>query len=662
MSNLPLNPERQKSRLRWVLLSFFVLLALPVFYLLQTTYSKLENEAHFTARQQAEILITRFDQRLREILQKEQDRPIAEYRFFNVMENPLLSETTGIKFSPLSEIPPKSDIAGLVGYFQIDTDGTFHLPALPEIGQDNLSGLSLAELQSRLALKKRLQGLLSIELAESGPSPRPQHKKKAPTAKLQSYRDEFQQPSFNAEKKLAPVAKIKQKMSRRLSESRSRAKTEVKKSQADNIYQTRKEIVHIPDQSMASDYLQQSQAKLELSETESLADSAIQEPRPTADSAIDVLSFESEVTPLQLLLIGQEYFCFYRYIWHDSKRYTQGFIVERAKFLHSLTKEIVDSTNFSSLVFVTQGKMIEKIELSKIAEEHALYQRFLATPFEKLELNVYTARLTEHPGSILIDFLALAIFAILLTGFWAFYRLAARQMELARQQQNFISAVSHELKTPLTSIRMYGELLRSGWLTDAGKQQTYYDYIFFESERLSRLINNVLQLARMGRQEQDVELVEIETHSLLTRIADKIAVQIEAANFKLTLLEDDRCHGRIRVDEDAFFQIIINLVDNAIKFSNHGDHKSIDIGCISTDHSGYIVFFIRDYGPGIPRDQIKKIFRLFYRAGNELTRTTPGTGIGLALVAQLAESMQAKIKVINRQPGAEFQIKIPLVD
>ena len=73
-----------------------------------------------------------------------------------------------------------------------------------------------------------------------------------------------------------------------------------------------------------------------------------------------------------------------------------------------------------------------------------------------------------------------------------------------------------------------------------------------------------------------------------------------------------------------------------------------------------LVFFIRDYGPGIKKNQMKKVFQLFYRSGDELTRTKPGTGIGLALVVQLAETMNAKITVINKKPGAEFQIRIPV--
>ncbi|MCK5478737.1 MAG: HAMP domain-containing histidine kinase, partial [Methylococcales bacterium] len=374
-------------------------------------------------------------------------------------------------------------------------------------------------------------------------------------------------------------------------------------------------------------------------------------------------SFETEVSPLQLLLIGRDYFCFYRYVWHDNNRYTQGFIIKSNEFLMALTEDLISSTDFNSLLFSTKGNLLQKINLGSAQQEYPLYSRNLSMPFQKLELLVNAVKLTDVPGGLMIDLLALAIYGIFFIGFIAFYRLGSRQIDLAKQQQNFISAVSHELKTPLTSIRMYGEMLRSGWVTDDSKKQNYYDFIFFESERLSRLIANVLQLARLGHQKQNNSDVILTTaQSLLNRISSRVEAQIEPSVFELQLCQPDNTIEPIdiKVDEDAFFQIVINLVDNAIKFANTSDKNQIDIGFTLSSNHKHVIFFIRDYGPGIKKNQLKKIFRLFYRSGDELTRTTPGTGIGLALVAQLAETMHASITVVNKQPGAEFQIKLPI--
>jgi signal transduction histidine kinase len=144
---------------------------------------------------------------------------------------------------------------------------------------------------------------------------------------------------------------------------------------------------------------------------------------------------------------------------------------------------------------------------------------------------------------------------------------------------------------------------------------------------------------------------------LLQRLSHQISLQIEASGFQLEVLASEAGDDlQIQVDEDAMTQVMINLVDNAIKFSSAAERKLIDIG-FRCGSDKTVTFFVRDYGPGIAKKQMKKIFQLFYRSGDELTRTQPGTGIGLALVVQLAESMDAKVDLVNREPGAEFQVK-----
>jgi signal transduction histidine kinase len=116
----------------------------------------------------------------------------------------------------------------------------------------------------------------------------------------------------------------------------------------------------------------------------------------------------------------------------------------------------------------------------------------------------------------------------------------------------------------------------------------------------------------------------------------------------------------VAVDLDAFIQIIINLVDNAIKYSAHANQKKIIIHLVrSKDNRLHIS--VRDFGPGIAKDQKEKIFELFYRIGNEMTRESKGTGIGLALVKELTHAMDGHIKVLNKSPGSEFLLSFPLL-
>ena len=117
----------------------------------------------------------------------------------------------------------------------------------------------------------------------------------------------------------------------------------------------------------------------------------------------------------------------------------------------------------------------------------------------------------------------------------------------------------------------------------------------------------------------------------------------------------------INVDTDHFIQIMINLLDNALKFSADAQNKTIVLAC-EIAHMGKLLISVRDYGPGIPKDQMKKIFSLFYRAENELTRETVGTGIGLALVNELMREAGGEIDVQNTHPGARFTLSFNDID
>jgi signal transduction histidine kinase len=128
----------------------------------------------------------------------------------------------------------------------------------------------------------------------------------------------------------------------------------------------------------------------------------------------------------------------------------------------------------------------------------------------------------------------------------------------------------------------------------------------------------------------------------------------------LTLRNDTPEGTSVAVDTDCFAQIFINLVDNALKFSAAATNRTVEIAARRTGDS--VLFAVRDFGPGVPKAQMKKIFELFYRAENELTRETVGTGIGLALVQQLAAAMGALVDVRNCEPGAEFRLQIAAED
>jgi signal transduction histidine kinase len=206
---------------------------------------------------------------------------------------------------------------------------------------------------------------------------------------------------------------------------------------------------------------------------------------------------------------------------------------------------------------------------------------------------------------------------------------------------------------------MYGEMLKSGW-ADEQKKQMYYEYIFDEGERLSRLIDNVLQLARLNNDGPTIAAESVAVSELLDVIRSKLSTQAERAGFELKfVIEPTATDAVISADVDALTQVFINLIDNAIKFSGETSPKEIHVTA-RCPASTSVVLAVRDYGPGIPPAAMKRLFELFYRPDNELTRTTAGTGIGLALVKQLVTAMSGRVDVKNQNVGAEFRLTFPI--
>ena len=396
------------------------------------------------------------------------------------------------------------------------------------------------------------------------------------------------------------------------------------------------------------------------------------------DTQLRVNMFESEIDAFEFSLLESGHFVLYRKVWRNGLRYIQGLLINRDVFIDKVISTSFYNTNVSNasnLTIAYQGEILSTLKRKTSRRLYSsnfkpsdfesqrnqelqgtlLLQNKLSAALDQVELIFSVNKLPAGPGGSIVSWLSIILLLILCGGFFILYILGLKQIKLARQQQDFVSAISHELKTPLTSIRMYGEMLREGWTTE-DKRQQYYDYIFDESERLTRLINNVLQLARMTRNELPVDLKEYTVAELIDTVRSKISSQVERAEFKLNLSCDDSINDtKILADADYFIQIIINLVDNAIKFSSKSEIQQIDISCHPL-RNNKVQFTIRDYGPGINKDQMRKIFDLFYRTENELTRETVGTGIGLSLVQQLVRSMHGKIDIINKEPGAEFQI------
>jgi len=676
------------------LLLFFVALALPSSILVYHAYGQLKWEAFYQHQRLARELSLRIDGDFRELIAREEKRPISDYEFLNVTGS---KDSAFLQRSPLSEFPVRSDVPGLLGYFQVDAAGRLHTPLVPNSDADDY-GISPAELAARREQESRIRGILSrnrlvdrteerlasaIEADVGTASPVPADRAAATLdddgqifeeAKQKSQRlgqAAFDALSSNRSKlESSPSAPASQVRELNLEDrydvagGAGAAVPPVELEQKAAEKRLRKEQVKLPRTVAA----EPAQATGRLStEAEGAA-----EP-PLRQQGVRIQTFESEVEPMEFALLDSGHFVLFRRVWHGGKRLVQGLLIDRAQFIDQLVTPAFRESSLSSmsrLIVAYRGTILRSFEpaygrLYSYAagreSKELLYQGRLVAPFGDLELIYTLAYLPVGAGGQVIIWSALVLAVVLVGGCFMLWRLGRRQLALARQQQDFVSAVSHELKTPLTSIRMYGEMLREGW-ADEDKRKSYYDFIFHEAERLTRLINNVLQLARLSRNEQPASLTATRVGAALDELRPRLETQLEAAGFELAMdIDPAAADAKIDIDLDGFVQIFINLVDNAVKFSAASTPRRVDLGCRRLRDGG-IQFTVRDHGPGIAPDQMKKIFTLFYRSENELTRETVGTGIGLALVQQLARGMGAAVDVVNCEPGAEFRLRFATGD
>jgi signal transduction histidine kinase len=697
--------DRKTLRL-WLAL-FFLALAVPTTILIKQAYSQLKWEAFHQHRLLAEELAGRIDKRLVELIDAEEARAFTDYVFLVVTGDP---SANFLQRSPLSTYPVTTGIPGLIGYFQVDTTGTFSTPLLPKAGTSpEAYGISKSELEQRQALAVKIRDILSENrLVQRGETRSGELNvsvagmdRTDTTAPItgRSRDKSLAETVEKARERLSPAnagapAAVEEETHEmpgqaafdRLNQAIERRDDEKKQKFTRTLGKVEDLKLDYRYQAEPADELQRQASPHSLAPQQKRSArkerSMLAEPRgplsgkafespPRSKPDIRIHTFESEIDPFEISLLDSGHFVLFRKVWRDGQRYIQGALIEQPSFLRGVIETSFRETslsNMSDLIVAFQGNVLfvfsgdsayNYLSSAEDLSGSLLYQARLSAPLSELELIFSINRLPSGAGSSVITWLTVILALVLCGGLFLMYRLGAGQIELAGQQQDFVSAVSHELKTPLTSIRMYGEMLREGWVSE-NKKKTYYDFIFSESERLSRLISNVLQLARITRHDLQVDLKRISATELMDNIHSKVASYIERAGFTLNLnYDDETSRAVIRVDADYFAQIIINLVDNGIKFSDKADIKVIDISCQRLS-DGKLQFNVRDYGPGVAKDQMKKIFKLFYRSENELTRETVGTGIGLALVHQLAQSMNAQVDVINREPGAEFQVSFQI--
>jgi signal transduction histidine kinase len=260
-------------------------------------------------------------------------------------------------------------------------------------------------------------------------------------------------------------------------------------------------------------------------------------------------------------------------------------------------------------------------------------------------------------------FIGLAVLAAVV-GVLQAWRTLRQQMALHEAKSNFVSAVSHELRAPLASVRLLAEGLARDGLADAAKRQEYGRFLVDETRRLGTLIENVLSLGRLEQGRRPLEIAPTDVHRLVHETVRRF--EPLAAERGLVLEVDDRAGAEpleAAWDGLAIQQALANLLDNALKHGPEGSHIQVTLERIPDTASPRIALAVRDQGPGIPEEDHERIFDRFYRRGSELRRETRGVGLGLALVREIAMAHGGRVWVAS-QPGhgAVFRLELPVGD
>jgi signal transduction histidine kinase len=261
--------------------------------------------------------------------------------------------------------------------------------------------------------------------------------------------------------------------------------------------------------------------------------------------------------------------------------------------------------------------------------------------------------------ALTVALIVLVLLGAIGAGGWLMFADVRRQLTLARQKTDFVSNVSHELKTPLTSIRMFSELLAEGRVSDPAKQRSYLQIITAETARLTRLINNVLDFSRMERGDKKYNFTRWDLGVVIRETAETYRPHLEQNGFKLEL-DLPPAPVEVNGDRDALAQVFVNLLSNAEKYSS--ERKEIRVELRRREEPlPHFEARVLDRGFGVPKGCETRIFEQFFRAHDSLGSGIQGSGLGLTLARQIARAHGGEVVFEPREGGGScFALRLPI--
>ncbi len=401
-------------------------------------------------------------------------------------------------------------------------------------------------------------------------------------------------------------------------------------------------------QKQAAEYDRPAAASAPQPAREGLAAGMAEAPPELLDSARGA----SDFAPMNGRVIDADHLLLWRTVVRETRAYRQGVLLEVEPLAAWLREQGLgdELAQYAQVSFATPFAAPDE----EGGAGAFTYRHRFGDPFADLTAQLALRPLPGVGGVGYVYALAAVMLATGALGLAALYRMVSVVVSFAERRSNFVAAVSHELKTPLTAIRMYGEMLRDGMVTSEAKRDEYHRHITTEAERLSRLINNVLELSLLEKGTRQMAVGSGAVGPVVREAAEVLRAHVEGQGFELRV-DVAADLPPVRFEPDALMQVLCNLIDNAVKYGRDASTKSIALR--AWREGGTVCVAVRDRGPGVAPRHLGRIFEPFYRGESELTRRNKGTGIGLALVRGLAEQMGARVSGHNVADGG-FEVVV----
>jgi signal transduction histidine kinase len=648
------------KRLQILILIFCAALSVPLGYFVLSTYRGLEQEETATLNFFANTLFDEMERALEALVQMEEDRAIDEYNFYMSPPGGGHAENR----SPLSHLPAQDYI---LGYFQNNPDGSFQTPltqAGKSVAADRKGAVAELERANRFFNLKRTADTDKIIV---------------PSAPKMAEAEQKQQSGF-AEKYLdltrskKPRARLGQDEKRFEKVTVAQAENVARQEVGETVRRPAPPVVSSAKSGpargpVAEDSLMDSDkghaAKIYSSREAYPAASEAAAPGEAAAESRDQENFQVEVAPLQSVLVDADQMFIFRRIMIDRKIYRQGFILKLRAFLNHLAQNyfiaqpMADYANLR-LQVMDQGREIVRVQGGRSTHNPKfILDRTFPSPFAFLNATLSSDEIPRSTGRNTLMIMMVVLAAIFLIGLFAIYKSVRAIVDLSERRSQFVSSVTHELKTPLTNIRMYIEMLEQGIAKDTEREQEYFQIINSEGSRLSRLINNVLDLAKLEKKQRSLNLTRGTFEEVAAEVQTVMQAKLRQEGFTLKIVQEDI--RPFKYDREAMIQVLINLIENSIKFCRSALNKEIAIRIFQ--EPSRVKIAVSDHGPGIPRHALKKVFDDFYRVDNALARKTRGTGIGLALVKKFIKLIGGDVTAENNPGGGcTITISLPIDD